>query len=138
MSRIYFTDRDLGKRFPARLRLAGLEVEAHHELFPPEGSDEQWLEHCGRRGRIAISHNRRIRHTPNELSAVVRNSVALIIVVGNAPYGDLAENFVRTIARIERFLDRQRAPFICKVYRPSPADLKRDPEAAGSISLWYP
>ena len=32
MRRVYFTDRDLGKQFPARLRDAGLAVERHAEL----------------------------------------------------------------------------------------------------------
>lgn len=43
MSHIYFTDRDLGKRFPEILADAGLRVERHHDLFPADGSDEQWL-----------------------------------------------------------------------------------------------
>ena len=70
MSRVYFTDRDLGKRFPAILAAAGLTVERHHDLFQPEGSDEEWLEHCGTNARIARSHNERIRYIPNELAAV--------------------------------------------------------------------
>jgi hypothetical protein len=41
VSRIYFTDRDLGKKFPAILAAAGLQVERHEALFPPDGSDEQ-------------------------------------------------------------------------------------------------
>jgi hypothetical protein len=27
---------------------------------------------------------------------------------------------------------------IAKIYRPAPADLKRDAKAGGSVSLWYP
>ena len=71
MSRVYFTDRDLGKRFPDILASAGLSVERHSDLFPADGTDEQWLEHCGKNGRIALSHNLRIRYTPNELAAVI-------------------------------------------------------------------
>lgn len=85
MSRVWFTDRDLGKRFPEILTAAGLTVEPHHDLFPPYGSDEQWLEHCGRNGRIAVSHNERIRYTPNEREAVIQHRVALLIVIGKAP-----------------------------------------------------
>jgi hypothetical protein len=138
LSRVYFTDRDLGKRFPERLKSAGLVVERHDDLFLPTGSDEQWLEYCGRNRRVAISHNRAIRHTPNELSAVVRHSVMLIIVVGYAPYAELAENFVRSIGRIERFLEIHGPPCIAKLYRPTAAELRRSPEAAGSITAWYP
>ena len=70
MSRVYFTDRDLGKRFPEILTAAGLAVERHHDLFAPDGTDEQWLEYCGTRNRVAVTHNERIRDTPNELAAV--------------------------------------------------------------------
>jgi len=50
LSVVFFTDRDLGKRFPAILASAGLDVERHHDLFPPDGSDEQWLEYVGTQG----------------------------------------------------------------------------------------
>ena len=138
MSRVYFTDRDLGKQFPAILAAAGLTVERHHDLFPPDGPDEQWLEHCGRRGRIAITHDQRIRHKINERDAVIRHGVALLVVIGKAPFPELARHFVATLPKIESFLDRHAAPFIAKVSRPSPSDLARDPAARGAVTLWYP
>ena len=85
MNRVWFTDRDLGKQFPGILAEAGLQVERHGDLFAPEGSDEQWLEHCGTNGRVAITHNSRIRYVPNELAAVKRFKVRLVVVVGQAP-----------------------------------------------------
>ncbi len=137
MSRVYFTDRDLGKRFPEILTAAGLAVERHHDLFPPDGSDEQWLEHCGRNGRIAITHNERIRYTPNELAAVVQHRVALLVVVGKVPLAVLAQNFVDTLPRIEEFLDNHKPPYIAKVYRPAPSALGGGAKASGTIALWY-
>lgn len=136
MSRVYFTDRDLGKRFPDILTATGLTVERHHALFPPDGSDEQWLEHCGRNGRIAITHNERIRYTPNELAAVVQHRVALLVVVGKAPLAILAQNFVDTLPRIEEFVDHHEPPYIAKVYRP--ATLGKGAKPSGTIALWYP
>ena len=138
MSRVYFTDRDLGKRFPDILTSAGLTVERHHDLFPPDGSDEQWLEHCGKNGRIALSHNLRIRYTPNELAAGIRHGVALLIVSGKVPLPNLARNFVASLSRIEAFLDGHEPPYIAKVYRPSAAELASKPNTKGSIALWYP
>lgn len=138
MTRVYFTDRDLGKQFPAILANAGLTVERHGDLFLPQGSDEQWLRYCGRRGRIAITHNSRIRYVPNELAAVMDHNVALIVIIGNAPFPELAGNFVNTLPRIAEFLDTHQPPFISKLYRPSSGDLTKDPAASGSISLWYP
>lgn len=138
MSRIWFTDRDLGKQFPRILADAGLAVERHGDLFPPEGTDEQWLEHCGRNGRVAITHNSRIRYVPNELEAVKQFGVPLVVVVGTAPTADLAHNFVRMRERIEQVLAQHAPPVILKVYRPTPAELARSPDAPGRVEVWWP
>ena len=138
MSRVYFTDRDLGKQFPRILADAGIEVERHGDLFLPDGSDEEWLEHCGTKGRVAVSHDSRIRYVSNELEAVKHFRVPLLILVGHATTAELARNFVRTLPRIETFLDGRSAPFIGKVYRASPADLARSSSTPGRVDLWFP
>jgi hypothetical protein len=138
VSHVYFTDRDLGKQFPSILAEAGIAVERHGNLFTPDGSDEQWLEHCGQHQRIAITHNSRIRYVPNELAAVKRFGVQLLIVVGQAPTAELARNFVHTLPRIESMLAAHTPPFILKVYRASPAELARDATASGRVELWFP
>lgn len=136
MKRTFFTDRDLGKQFPAMLVVAGLTVERHADFFPPDGSDEQWLEYCGRQGRVAITHNHRIRYVPNELAAVRRFKVRLLVVIGQAPTALLAHNFVHTLTRIEAVLDDLPAPAIVKVYRAAPAELAKRPEAPGRVEIW--
>lgn len=138
MSLVFFTDRDLGKRFPDALASAGLAVERHQDLFPPDGTDEAWLEYAGSNARIALTHNERIRYTPNELAAVVRHSVQLLVIVGKVPLPLLAENFVITLPRIESFIAAHQPPFIGKVYRPAPAELARNASTMGTVSLWYP
>jgi hypothetical protein len=52
---------------------------------------------------------------------VMRHRVALLVVVGTAPFSELAHNFVVTLPQVRRFLARNRPPFIAKVYRPTPA-----------------
>lgn len=132
----FFTDRDLGKRFPEILRSAGLTVERHDELFPPDCADERWLRYVGDHHRIAITHNRRIRYVPNELAAVVRHDVALLVVIGKVPLAQLANNFVATTPQIFDFLSRHKPPFIAKIYRPaSPA--RSGKPSPGTISLWF-
>lgn len=138
MSHVYFTDRDLGRRFPESLRAAGVAVERHRDLFRHDAPDEEWLEHCGRHGRIALTHNLRIRYTPNELAAVRDHHVALIILIGKAPLPQLAENFVNSLPRIETFVDSHEPPYIAKLYRPSPTELSRNPGLPGAIKLWFP
>jgi hypothetical protein len=135
VSRDYFTDRDLGRQFGTILKSGGLTVERHADHFAPNTADEVWLAEVGKRGWTALTHDRRIRYKPNERDAVMRHRVGLLIVVGAAPFPDLARAFLATLPRIEHFLENQEPPFIAKVYRPSPGDAARSP---GRIELWYP
>lgn len=137
MSFVYFTDRDLGKTFAEILRSNGLTVERHHDHFAPDTADEAWLESVGKRGWIALTHDRRIRYKPNERDAVMRHGVALLVIVGAAPFPDLARAFVATLPVVERFLARHKPPFIAKVYRPTPAESAQHRAAPGRIELWY-
>ena len=138
MSFVYFTDRDLGKRFPRFFESAGLTVERHADHFAHDTPDEAWLEAVGKRGWIALTHDRRIRYKPNERDAVMRHGVALLVIVGKAPFPDLAGSFVNSRSVIEHFLGRHKPPFIAKVYRPSPAEIARRSTAPGRVELWYP
>ncbi len=138
MTPVFFTDRDLGKRFPEILRGAGLAVERHADHFPHDCPDEVWLETIGERGWVAITHDSRIRYKPNELATVMQHSVALLVVIGHAPYSQLAQAFVATRARIERYIDEHTPPYIAKVYRPSSGDVAKDALAPGRIERWYP
>jgi hypothetical protein len=135
LSFVYFADRDLGKAFPDILRSNGLIVERHDDHFPPNASDEAWLEVVGERGWIALTHNLRIRYTPNERDAVMQHRVALLVIMGKAPLSELAKSFVATLPRIERFLVGRKPPFIAKIYRPTPAEAARG-ATAGHVEAW--
>ena len=135
---VFFTDRDLGLKFPAILREAGLEVERHSDHFRPDCPDDEWMADIAVRGWVAVTHDGRIRYKPNELAAVVRHDVTLLVVIGKAPYPDLARSFVATRARIDYFLESHAPPLIAKVYRATPSELAKSPNAAGRVELWYP
>ena len=137
MSVVFFTDRDLGLQFPQILKQGGLSVERHADHFAPDCPDAEWLAAAAANGWIAVTHDKRIRYKPNELAAVIQNNVGLIVVVGDAPFSQLATAFVKTAPRIIDFLKHQSPPFIAKVYRPSPAELQKDSNAQGRIELWY-
>jgi len=138
LSFIYFTDRDLGTQFPNILQAAGLSVERHAEHFVHNAPDAEWLAEISRRGWIALTHNLRIRYIPNERQAVIDHRASLLVIVGSAPFPDLADAFVAMLPRIERFLKKHEPPFIAKVYRPSPEEVARRVTARGRIELWYP
>jgi len=135
---VFFTDRDLGRKFPEILRAAGLTVERLDDHFPPDCPDETWLEHIGRKGWIAITHDGRIRYKPNELNAVVRHRVALLVVIGKVPFPALAHSFVATQDHILEFIGQHRKPYIAKIYRKSQTGIQNNPDASGRIELWYP
>lgn len=135
---VFFTDRNLGKKFPQMLRDAGLAVERHQDHFVHDCSDETWLEGVGRQGWIAITHDKKIRYKPNELAAVIQHQVPLLIVIGDAPFPELAMSFVATQARILDFVARHRPPYIAKVYRPSAKELQVNLAAPGRVELWHP
>lgn len=138
MTRIYFTDRDLGKRFGEILKAGGLTVERHDDHFASDTPDEVWLAEVGKRGWIALTHDSRIRYKPNERDAVIRHGVGLLVIVGKAPFAELARAFVATLPRIEQFLAGHKPPFIAKVYRPSPGEIARNAASPGRVELWYP
>lgn len=138
MAPVFFTDRDFGKQFPTILREAGLTVERHADHFSQDCPDPDWLRDIGSRGWIAITHDGRIRYKPNELAAVVEHRVALLVMIGHAPYAELARSFVATQARILGFIDQHKPPYIAKVYRHAASGGIHVPVAPGRIELWYP
>lgn len=138
MTLVFFTDRDLGTLFPEVLKGAGFTVERHRDHFAPDCPDEDWLADVGRREWVALTHDARIRYKPNELAAVTRHRVRLLVIVGKAPFLDLAASFVATRSRIEAFLEGAAGPIIAKVYRATPAELAENPAAAGRVERWYP
>ena len=139
MNVVFFTDRDLGLQFPGILRDAGLSAERHVDHFPPDCEDDVWLSEVATRGWVALTHDARIRYKPNELAAIVQHKATLLVIIGQAPYPELARNFVRTLPAVLTFLDEHRErPLIGKVYRPTPAERARHADATGRVELWYP
>jgi PIN like domain len=135
---VLFTDRDLGKRFPAILADGGLTVETHAAHFSEAAPDEEWLPIVARSGWIVVTHDARMRYKANERDAIVSNRIALLLIVGSAPHADLAHSFVRTRDKIESFVRENTPPYIAKIFRAEPRDLLRNPHAKGRIELWYP
>ena len=132
---VFFTDRDLGRAFPTILRQAGLSVECHADHFADDAPDEVWIAAVAAKGWTAVTHDKAISRRANEKSAVFRAGLGLIVVVGGAPHAELAQNFVATRSAIERFLGHHSPPFVARLYRPTPAELKRK-RPRGRIELW--
>lgn len=74
-------------------------------------------------------------HVPIELAAVMTSGARFLnLVGGHVRAVDLARNFVNTLAKVEAFVTATPAPYVAKVYRPTPLD-KVERGIAGSIEL---
>lgn len=136
MNPVFFTDRDLGKTFPDILARAGICVEAHHDHFAHDTPDAVWLAEVGFRGWLALTHDQRIRYTPNEVAAVFEHAVGLFVIVGSAPFGELADNFVNSHLKVLEFLASNARPFIARVYRPAKSRATEGKAVPGRVALW--
>jgi hypothetical protein len=126
----FFTDRNLGKRFPDILKNAGINVEKHADHFKDNAKDEEWLAEIGKRSWYAITFDRRIRYKPNEKKAVKNFKVGLFVLIGKIPLAEHADNFVLTLPKILDFIRQNPRPFIAKIYR------SQKPNRAGKVEMW--
>lgn len=117
---VYFTDRDLGRRFAQALRAAGFAVEAHDEHFGPTTLDQEWLPTVARRGWIVLTHDQRLRYESPAVAAAMRaNARVVVIIAKGLRHDQLAELVLENRRRVERFLRRHKAPFLAKLRRDS-------------------
>ena len=124
------------KRHEAAVGLRIGKAFRHH--FAHDCPDSEWLAAVAAKGWVGLTHDKRIRYKPNELAAVVAHKVALLVVVGDAPFAELAKAFVATSPDVLKFVAEHQPPYIAKVYRPSPAEVSADPSATGRVELWFP
>ena len=123
---LFFTDRDLGKRFPQLLRDAGLRVITHHDLFGENAVlDVDWLREVGKRGLVVISHDESQTRRRDEIEAIMAAGVRAFYVVGKAPLPELAAEFIALRDQVFELVRRRREPFIAKVYRETEAAARR-------------
>ncbi len=134
MSIVFYTDCDLGKNiFPGILRAAGLHVEGHHDHFPGNAPDREWIPFVAAHGWYALTNDRHIYRNPLEKEAVIRSGMGLFVLSsGHMPAQELANNFVRTYDKVVRFIERTERPFIASVTRST------KPEKPGNVHLRYP
>ena len=135
MTPVFFTDRDLGHLFPQILHEARVRVEEHADHFSHDTRDEDWLTEVAVRGWFCLTRDKRIRYKPNERNAAMRSGAGLFILIGRTSHRELANNFVNTLRKVERFIQNHRYPFIAKIYRPLKKS-KSPSGTSGTVKLW--
>jgi hypothetical protein len=122
-----------------------MRFERHDDHFAQGTDDLEWLAKAGRYGWVVLSHNKRLRIESAQADRLMEAGVRAFMLIGHAhpnPVGQhsvftrsLAENFVRTLPSIHRFLKRHPAPWIAKLYRPAALVPGQDPPP-GKIQMW--
>ena len=117
---------------------AGIQVEIHSDHFRHDVVDEFWIKEAGRRGWFCVSRNKDIRYKKNQTEAVMRAKVGLFLLFGpKATHPELAENFIITLSKIERFAQKNKRPFIAKIYRATKKHSSaRQKPKSGRVQLW--
>ncbi|HET9226129.1 MAG TPA: hypothetical protein VFR31_05650 [Thermoanaerobaculia bacterium] len=143
---VFFVDADLSDSiFHETLARAGIRFERHDDHFAQGTDDWDWLAKAGRQGWVVLSHNKRIRIESAQTDRLMEAGVRAFMLIGHAgpnPPGEhsvftrsLAENVVRTLPVIRRFLRRRPAPWIAKLYRPA-VILPGQELSPGKIQMW--
>ncbi len=115
---VFFTDRNLGKRFGRRLRELGLEVELHDDHFSQTATDEEILAFVATRGWVLLTLDLNLRYRPAEKEAIRRHAARVIHLKINKQWTllALAEHFASHRHRVEKFLMKNQPPLFA-VYR---------------------
>ena len=114
---VYFSDRDLGRRFPEVLVAAGVRVQRHDEHFGPETPDEAWIREVARRGWVAITRDGRIRYSPLALAVLQKSGARLFVIVGKLTTDEAIAVFLRLRDEIAAYAQSQSGAFIAKIRR---------------------
>lgn len=122
---------------PDALATAGISVERHSDYFKHDAADVDWLPFVGKRGWVALTHNRTIRTIERERDMVMRAGVRLFVLIGAHPHPRHAANVVHSIHKIGMALhkySRHGEPFIARLYMAP--DHKYDRGKGGEIKPW--
>ncbi|WP_298628731.1 hypothetical protein [uncultured Thermus sp.] len=119
MSPTYFCDRNLGRKFPLRLRQLGLTVELHDDHFSQEERDEIWIPQVSRKQWIILTLDERIRFNKTEKEVLLAYRARVILLPNPKQQMpgwlvQVAQEFANAQARITRFINRTPPPFVAR------------------------
>jgi len=114
---VFFSDRDLGRVFPALIADAGVRIERHDDHFEPETADEEWIGEIGRRGWVAVTRDARIRYSPLAVSVLMSSRARLFVLVGKLTTAQAAETFLTWRQNVISTSLNENGAFIAKIRR---------------------
>jgi len=116
---VFFIDRCLGKRYIVEaLKDTGISVEIHDDHFPQAAQDVTWMPEVGKRGWIILTKDAAIGRNQLERQAVAYAGIRMFALASQNLSGrEMAEIFRVAILAMQKFIEKNPAPFIAKVYR---------------------
>ena len=119
---VFYLDENLhGDKFANVLREAGVSLELCKEHGFSGADDTLWIPEVAKRGWVALTGDIKTRFRPHEKEVIIVSRARMIHVRKgkNATHEMLAINFVNSLAKVERFLERNEAPCLATLTRPS-------------------
>ena len=116
---VFFIDRCLGKHpIMEMLRETGVPVEIHDDHFPQNTFDQDWIPKVGQWGWIILTKDERIGRNPMERQAVARAGARMFNLASKGLSGEeMAGAFLHALPSMLKFISKNQAPFIAKVYK---------------------
>jgi len=102
-----------------------LHVILHDDVFDVPPRDTDLHQEVARRGCVFVSHDAEQARIPEERDSLMSAGLRAFFVRGQAPVADLADAFLAALPEIQGLLERNRDPFIARVYKPGPGQAKR-------------
>lgn len=118
----FFVDECLSQRWVAEeLRSRGVVVHTMRDVFPPGAlvTDEQWLDVVGKRGWVALTKDKHIRHRQNERRALRSAKVRVFVLIARKAVSgsDQGKVFGKALKRMREIIATTAPPFIASVDR---------------------
>ncbi len=118
---VFFIDRCLGKKLILdRLRKTGITVKIHDDCFPQNAKDIEWIPEVGKREWIILTKDANIGKNQLERLCIAQAKIRMFTLASQNLSGEeMANIFEQSIISMQRFIEKNPAPFIAKIYRDS-------------------
>ena len=125
---VLFLDRSLGSRkISDYLRMRNMRVETHDTHFRVDERDEVWIELVGQKNWVAITGDKRLRHSEAARLSISRySSRVIVLIMKNVRAIEQAEILFQSRHRLWQFIKRTKPPYLAKLYRD------------GKVTKWWP
>jgi len=83
-------------------------------------ADDEWLEHCGKRGWIVFSHDRKFHHIDVEAAAIRDHGVAAFCLWGASDdTWEKLGHFVKAYPKIRHIVNSETPPYLYRITKRS-------------------